>query len=155
MKKVFWVLYPNSKAEFIAEKSWGQSIHRIHNSKTPGELWEEEQSYWKELLNTESNLQLHSNKILSQESGQNSHIKEVRGEITDFMFELSDNLGLKNFTTQTAIVYLDKLINKFDMSKVLNQAQLWAISLLLVSSKFNEVDTKIPYIDDFRNASAK
>lgn len=39
------------------------------------------------------------------------------------------------------------------MSKILKQSKLWAISLLLVSSKFSEVDIDIPYIDEFRKAS--
>ena len=82
-------------------------------------------------------------------------VKNLRTEMNDLMFELSDKLSLKSDTTQLAMVYLDRLINKFDMSKVNQQAPLWAISLLLIASKFNEKDKDIPYIDDFRSDSAQ
>lgn len=68
----------------------------------------------------------------------------------EFMFELSDKLSLSSYSTQMAIVYLDRLIAKFGVNKIKKQTHLWAISLLLVASKFMELDTNIPFIEDFK-----
>ena len=64
-------------------------------------------------------------------------------------------MKLKSYTVQMAIVYLDKLISKFDVSKIHKQIYLWATTLLLISSKFNEIEAEVPYIDDFKKASPK
>lgn len=69
------------------------------------------------------------------------------------MFEVSDKLHLTPYTTQLAMVYLDKLISKFDICKVQKQIYLWATTLLLIASKFNELDAHIPYIEDFKKVA--
>jgi hypothetical protein len=73
----------------------------------------------------------------------------------EFMFELSDKLGLSSYSTQMGIVYLDKLIDKFGIDKIKKQTHLWAIALLLIASKFMELDTNIPFIDDFKKHCSK
>lgn len=95
------------------------------------------------------------NKLYPKEPTSNLDPKvvSIRDKMTDFMNEVSDKLTLKSYTTQLAIVYLDRLIHKFEIHKIHAQAELWALALLLIASKFNENDVNIPYIDDFKKAS--
>lgn len=75
---------------------------------------------------------------------------KVRNAITDFLFETSEKLSLSVYTTQMAIVYLDRLMSRFDILSVSKQAKLWATALLLVACKFCEYDMSTPQIEDFR-----
>lgn len=140
-------------------------------ARNASELWEEEQIYWSSLLKSEDSSPINPLNYDDIKSNKNE-IFDLRSSIIDSMFEISHKLGLEVYTTQMAMVYLDKLIfnlndytqpdqmdsksyqeDKFEFSKIKKHLHLWATTLLLIACKFNEVDTDVPYIDDFIKAS--
>lgn len=70
-------------------------------------------------------------------------VSKDRREIHKWIYHYGETLEQSEITIQTAMVYIDKLI-QMDKLSLLNQNKfLWAATALLVSSKFNEIDYKL------------
>jgi len=133
------------------------NLKRSHNvdDKSDISISEEENDYWQILLQDQASISYPTDEQQANYHQQDQEIDIVRKSITDYMNKVSENMNLSLFTTQMAIVHLDQLISKYDISKIEKQMQLWAISLLLVASKFNELEAEVPFIEELKKQLTK
>jgi hypothetical protein len=83
------------------------------------------------------------------------------------MIELGDRFKQSNLTIHIAVEYLDKALSKHadillnrisDPSLVgtrRDHSNMWAIVSLMLASKYDEIDKKIPFYKEFIKASSR
>lgn len=71
--------------------------------------------------------------------------------LVDWIYELGDKLKQSTLIIHIAIAYLDIAMYKHTFHK--KQLQLVALTSLLIASKYDELDDKIPLIRDFQRAT--
>ena len=79
---------------------------------------------------------------------EDSCSNKIRRDIHKWIFHYGTKFKQAEITIQNAMVYIDKLIWRGEISDLEQNKELWAVTSLLVSSKFIEHDLKLIKIDD-------
>lgn len=91
----------------------------------------------------------------------------IRKKLIDYVIELGDRFKQRNLTIHIAVVYLDLALHKYSdilVNRSLetdstesnrDHANLWAIVSLMLASKYDELDRRIPFYKDIINASSR
>lgn len=91
----------------------------------------------------------------------------IRKKLIDYIIELGDRFKQRNLTIHTAAVYLDRALQKFPnmlLSRLSDpdnenissdHCNLWAIVSLMLASKYDEIDRRIPFYKEIINASTR
>jgi len=113
----------------------------------------------KNAIDTKSDEELYSEWIISDEKNcfvpfghdllHDKHLYNIRREIQKWIFHYGTKFGQSAITVQTAMVYIDKLIQLGKINEIEPDKDLWSATALLVASKFAEHDLKLIRIFDF------
>lgn len=96
-------------------------------------------------LDEQKTLNSNSNNAIEQQDAYN-----LREYLINRIFDMGDILNLRNITLQTAVIYIEKLLHNRKHEIIEKDKLLWAITGLLLASKYIELDDNIPFIKDFR-----
>ena len=91
----------------------------------------------------------------------------IRKKLIDYVIELGDRFKQSNLTIHIAVVYLDKALAKYSdilLKRLANASKdkpyedhsnLWAIVALMLASKYDEIDRRIPFYKEIIRASSR
>jgi len=79
---------------------------------------------------------------------------KLRKNLIEWIFNIGFRLKQRDITQQLAVVYLDRLLIKGHGDEIEKQKFLFGVTLLMIASKYDEIDDNIPFIRDFKNASS-
>lgn len=94
-------------------------------------------------------------------------VMQIRKRQIDYIIELGDRFGQSNLTIHIAVDYLNKALKKHSemlTSKLYDPSvidtdkdhwNLWAGVCLMLASKYNEIDCKIPFYKEIKKASSR
>lgn len=97
-------------------------------------------------------------------SNLSKEVFEIRKKQIDYIIELGDRFEQRNLTIHTAVTYLDKALVKYShmlAGRARNHkssdehSNLWAAVCLMLASKYDEIDKKIPFYKQFIKASTR
>ncbi|CAI2361253.1 unnamed protein product [Moneuplotes crassus] len=92
---------------------------------------------------------------ISDEIRNDPDVSKMRKYLIEFILQVGDRLKQRALTMQIAVNYLDRLFMMGKLDLVKKDKHLWAVTALLLASKYDELDQNIPYIKEFGKVSSK
>ncbi|CAI2363042.1 unnamed protein product [Moneuplotes crassus] len=108
------------------------------------------QEHWDFLLQDEKVSPLMSDTLRSD-----PEVSKMRKYLIEFVLQIGDRLSQRTLTMQIAVNYLDRLFEIGHLELIKKDKHLWAVTALLLASKYDELDQNIPYIQEFGKVSSR